>query len=95
MELVVPDELAVESGCSPRERLFGLAVEAGADLLLIDDKTAALAALERANMDRSERLVNSDYGGLHTDPAWDGLRDDPRFEALCRRAAWGKDQWPR
>jgi hypothetical protein len=61
----------------------------------LNDKTAALAALERAYMDRSERLVNSDYGGLRTDPAWDDLRDDPRFEVLCQRVGMGQDQWPR
>jgi tetratricopeptide (TPR) repeat protein len=61
----------------------------------LDDKTAALAALERSYTDRSERLVNSDYGGLRTDPAWDGLRDDPRFEALCQKVGLGKDHWPK
>jgi len=61
----------------------------------LNDKSAALAALERACTDRSERLVNSDYGGLRTDPAWDGLRDDPQFEALCQRVGLGEDQWPR
>jgi tetratricopeptide (TPR) repeat protein len=61
----------------------------------LDDKTATLEALERAYADRFERLVNSDYGGLRTDPAWDGLQGDPRFEALCQKVGLGKGQWPK
>jgi hypothetical protein len=61
----------------------------------LNDRPAALAALESAYEDRSERLVNSDYGGLRTDPAWSNLRGDPRFEELCRRVGLGQGQWPR
>ncbi len=43
---------------------------------------------------QAERITGPDYGGLRTDHAWDGLRNDPRFEAICRRAGMGKDQWP-
>jgi len=61
----------------------------------LGEKAEALAALERAYDDHSERLVNSDFGSLRTDPAWDNLRDDPRFEKLCQRVGLGKGQWPR
>jgi tetratricopeptide (TPR) repeat protein len=61
----------------------------------LKDKAGALAALERAYDDRFERLVNSDYGGLRTDPAWDDLQGDPRFEALCQKVGLGKGQWPK
>ena len=55
----------------------------------------ALQALGRAIDYRSELIVFADFGGLRTDRAWDGLRDDPRFEELCRRVGMGKDQWPK
>lgn len=61
----------------------------------LGDLDAAIAALEQAYVDRSERLVNSDYGGLRTDPAWDDLRDDPRSEALCQKVGLGGNQWPK
>jgi hypothetical protein len=37
-------------------------------------------------------IVLADFGGLRTDCAWDGMRDDPRFEELCRRVGMGKGQ---
>jgi hypothetical protein len=40
-------------------------------------------------------MIHCDFGGLRTDEAWDGLRDDPRFEALCQKVGMGKDQWPK
>jgi hypothetical protein len=55
----------------------------------------ALDRLEHAVSYRSEYWVHSDFGGLRTDPAWDGLRDDPRFEALCEKVGMGKGQWPK
>ena len=55
----------------------------------------ALEYLDRAIDYRSECIVHTEFGGLRTDPAWDRLRDDPRFEALCRRVGMGKDQWPK
>jgi tetratricopeptide (TPR) repeat protein len=55
----------------------------------------ALASLEKAVHFKSVFIVHPDFGGLRTDPAWDDLRDDPRFEALCQSVGMGKDQWPR
>ncbi|MBE7499221.1 MAG: protein kinase [Verrucomicrobiales bacterium] len=57
------------------------------------DRGKALEALERAVEDRAEEIVNADWGGLRTDPAWDDLQDEPRFQALLRRA--GLDVWPK
>jgi tetratricopeptide (TPR) repeat protein len=61
----------------------------------LDQTDQALDRLERAVSYRSEYLIHCDFGGLRTDEAWDGLRDDPRFEALCQKVGMGKDQWPR
>jgi predicted HTH domain antitoxin len=47
MELVVPDELAVESGCSPRELLFGLAIGLMLDGRLTLGRAAGLAGLSK------------------------------------------------
>lgn len=47
MELVVPDELASESGCSPSELLFGLAVGLLLDGRLTLGRAAALAGLSK------------------------------------------------
>jgi tetratricopeptide (TPR) repeat protein len=55
----------------------------------------ALELLDRAIDYRSELIVHTEFGGLRTDPAWDKLRDDPRFEALCQKVGMGKDQWPK
>lgn len=58
----------------------------------LGDQEKALDWLERAEADRSEFLVITDAGGLRTDPAWDGLREHPRFQALLRKV--GLDVWP-
>jgi tetratricopeptide (TPR) repeat protein len=55
----------------------------------------ALAYLNKAIDYRSEYITSSDFGGLRTDPAWDGLREDPRFDEICRRVGMGKGQWPK
>ena len=55
----------------------------------------ALESLGRAIDYGSELIVTTDFGGLRTDLAWEGLRDDPRFEELCRRVGMGKGQWPK
>jgi tetratricopeptide (TPR) repeat protein len=55
----------------------------------------ALELLDRAIDYRSELIVHTEFGGLRTDPAWDKLRDDPRFEALCQKVGMGKNQWPK
>lgn len=55
----------------------------------------ALASLERALEYRSQFLLQADFGGLRTDPAWDGLQGDPRFEALCQKVGMGKGEWPK
>jgi len=61
----------------------------------LGNKDQALECLNRAIDYRSECIVHTEFGGLRTDPAWDNLREDPRFEALCRRVDMGKDQWPK
>jgi len=47
MELVVPDDLALESGCSPQELLFGLAVGLVLDGRLTLGRAAGLAGLSK------------------------------------------------
>jgi len=47
MQLAVPDELELESGCSPRELLFGLAVGLVLDGRLTLGRAAALAGLSK------------------------------------------------
>jgi TolB-like protein len=59
------------------------------------EKAAALDWLEKADADRSEYLIFADLGGLRTDPAWDGLQNEPRYWQLCDRLGLGKRQWPR
>jgi tetratricopeptide (TPR) repeat protein len=59
----------------------------------LGDKQRALDYLEKAYEERSEYLVNADWGGLRTDPAWDNLRDEPRFQALLKKV--GLDHWPK
>ena len=44
------------------------------------DKDRAFAWLEKAYEERSRRL-----SGLRRNPAWDGMRSDPRFASLLRR----------
>jgi TolB-like protein len=61
----------------------------------LGEKQQALDWLEKAEADRSEFLMFADVGGLRTDPAWDGLQDNPRFWQLCDRLGLGKRQWPR
>lgn len=59
----------------------------------LGDRGKALEALERAVEDRAEEIVNADWGGLRTDPAWDALREEPRFHALLKQV--GLDVWPK
>ena len=47
MELVVPDDLTLESGCSPPELLFGLAVGLVLDGRLTLGRAAGLAGLSK------------------------------------------------
>lgn len=47
MELAVPDDLAVESGCTPRELLFGLAVGLVLEGRLTLGRAAGLAGLSK------------------------------------------------
>ena len=57
------------------------------------EQAAIEGLLERAVADRVEELVNADWGGLRTDPAWDDLQDEPRFQALLKQV--GLDVWPK
>ena len=60
----------------------------------LGDSGAALTALEKACEERSEYLVTIEAsGGLCMDPAWKGLREEPRFKELLKRT--GRDKWPR
>jgi len=60
----------------------------------LNDKAKALEWLEKAEQDRSEYLfLGTNGGGLRTDPAWDELKEEPRFKALLKKL--GFDQWPR
>ncbi len=43
--------------------------------------------------DRAEEIVNADWGGLRTDPAWDDLGEEPQFQALLKQV--GLDVWPK
>jgi hypothetical protein len=52
-----------------------------------------LTWLERAADDKAEQLFNAFHGGLRTDPAWDNLHNEPRFQALLKKV--GLDRWPR
>ena len=60
----------------------------------LGERAKALEWLEMADEDRSEYLFLGDLGGgLRTDPAWDDLKDEPRFKELLKKV--GLDQWPR
>jgi TolB-like protein len=61
----------------------------------LGEHAKALEWLEKAEADRSEYLFFADFGGLRTDPAWDGLQSEPRYWQLCQRLGLGKNQWPR
>ena len=61
----------------------------------LGQKDEALDNLERAVEYNSAYVTHADWGGLRTDQAWEDLRDEPRFEAICRSVGLGKDQWPR
>ena len=52
----------------------------------LGDEEQALVWLERALVQRSQSLV-----GLKVDPAWDPLRDEPRFEALLHAVGLDDD----
>jgi tetratricopeptide (TPR) repeat protein len=47
----------------------------------LGDKDEAFAWLEKAYREHSRPLVT----GIKVNPAWDGLRSDPRFENLLQR----------
>jgi TolB-like protein len=60
----------------------------------LNERDKALEWLESADQKRSDYLIFGDIGGgLRTDLAWDGLKDDPRFKVLLKKV--GLDQWPR
>jgi tetratricopeptide (TPR) repeat protein len=59
----------------------------------LGQKDEAFAWLEKAVGQRCEELMHISGGGLMTDPAWDDLRDDPRFFELRKKV--GLDVWPR
>lgn len=61
----------------------------------LGNRAEALTYLERAFDKKAEALVNPHFGGggLRRDPAWDGLRDEPRFQALLKKI--GLDVWPK
>lgn len=61
----------------------------------LGDSRQALAWLQQAEADKSEFLLFADVGGLRTDPAWDVLKSEPEFWALCDRLGLGRRQWPR
>jgi len=67
---------------SATEHAFSLA-EIHAQL---NDRDAAFAALERAYAKRVSRMTV-----LHINPAFDNLREDPRFEDLARRVGIPKE----
>ena len=48
--------------------------------VFLDEKEQALLLLERAYAEHDFRLA-----GLKTDPDWDPLRSDPRFQRLLRQ----------
>jgi TolB-like protein len=57
------------------------------------EKDEAFRCLEKAVEDRCEELIDVFWGGLMADPAWDDMRDDPRFFELRKKT--GLDVWPR
>jgi adenylate cyclase len=59
----------------------------------LGDKDDALKDLEAAVADRAEQLVDADYGGLRTDPAWDVLQNEAKFHDLLK--ATGLNVWPK
>lgn len=61
----------------------------------LGQKEEALDNLDRAVEYKSAYVTHADWGGLRTDQAWEDLRDEPRFEEICRSVGLGKDQWPR
>ncbi|HEY5911217.1 MAG TPA: serine/threonine-protein kinase [Verrucomicrobiae bacterium] len=60
----------------------------------LGENATALEWLEKAAADRSEYPLMPDFGGLRTDPAWDGLQNEPRYWRLCDSLGLGKTQWP-
>lgn len=58
----------------------------------LGDREAAIDWLLKAEEERSEFLTFADWGGLRTDPVWDGFLDHPRFQSLLKVV--GLDQWP-
>jgi TolB-like protein len=59
----------------------------------LGDKDKAFEWLNKAVEDRCEELVYIASGSLMGDPAWDELRDDPRFFELRKKV--GFDIWPK
>lgn len=61
----------------------------------LGEKEDVLTWLQQAAEDRSEYLFLPDLGGLRTDPAWDFLREEPRYWRICERVGLGRADWPR
>lgn len=57
----------------------------------LGDMEAAIEWLPKAEEEGSELFTFADWGGLRTDPAWDGFLDHPRFRALSKTV--GVDPW--
>ena len=82
-------ELAIEEALRARE----LTDEVSRGLIMLDlpnvycwlgDHDGALNELEKL---LNEGAIGVNYGDLKFNPAWDSLRDDPRFEKILARAA--------
>jgi hypothetical protein len=59
---------------------FSTAVEIADAYARLGDHDQAFVWLEKGYAERSSRIA-----GINTNPAFDGMRDDPRFKDLLRR----------
>jgi TolB-like protein len=59
----------------------------------LGQKQKVWECLEQAVEEKSEFLVHADLGSLRTDPTWDGLREEPKFQELLKEVHL--DVWPR